>query len=60
MATAIVLIGILLLAAAAGFVLWWDKKRGKSSCGCDCGSCACAGACHGTAAAQRKTRIDGA
>ena len=24
-----------------------DKKKGKSSCGCNCAHCAMAGACHG-------------
>lgn len=25
-----------------------DKKKGRSSCGCKCGSCPMAGSCHGT------------
>ena len=34
---------IALIAAAAGFAVWRiiaNKKKGKSSCGCDCGHCA--------------------
>lgn len=23
-----------------------DKKKGRSSCGCDCGKCAMSGSCH--------------
>ena len=23
-----------------------DKKKGKSSCGCNCGNCAMSGSCH--------------
>ncbi len=26
--------------------MYRDKKRGVSSCGCDCGSCALHGQCH--------------
>ena len=33
------------LAAIAAKLLR-DRKRGKSSCGCDCGNCPMAGACH--------------
>lgn len=29
------------------FSLIRDKRRGKSSCGCNCAHCAMAGACHG-------------
>lgn len=25
-----------------------DKRKGKSSCGCNCAHCAMAGSCHGT------------
>jgi hypothetical protein len=50
MATVLVSLGVLLLAGAAAAVLRRDKKRGKSGCGCDCGSCASCGACHGAAA----------
>ena len=39
----LVLLGIVLLIVRGIFK---DKKKGKSSCGCNCGSCAMAGSCH--------------
>lgn len=38
------------LLAVVGLAIWSlvkDKKKGKSSCGCNCAHCAMAGACHG-------------
>ena len=43
MSTVLVLLGVLLLAAGATYVLRRDKKQGKSGCGGNCGAC---GACH--------------
>ncbi|MBR4711240.1 MAG: FeoB-associated Cys-rich membrane protein [Clostridia bacterium] len=43
---------ILITLALAGLVtliilrLRKDRRRGKSSCGCNCGSCPMAGSCH--------------
>lgn len=37
------------LVAVVGLILFSlirDKKRGKSTCGCNCAHCAMAGACH--------------
>ena len=44
-------VDILLVIAVAGIVVLvickmiLDKRKGKSSCGCNCGSCAMAGKC---------------
>ena len=46
MSTILVLLGVLLLAAGAAFVLRRDKKQGKSSCSGNCGACGACGACH--------------
>lgn len=35
---------VIVAAVIAGMVR--DKKKGKSSCGCGCSSCAMNGACH--------------
>lgn len=43
---------IIICAVLAGVVaaiitkLVKDKKKGKSACGCNCGSCAMSGSCH--------------
>ena len=45
---------IVVSLALVGIVIWIvarmrrDKKQGKSSCGCNCGSCPMAGSCHKT------------
>ncbi|MBR4577662.1 MAG: FeoB-associated Cys-rich membrane protein [Clostridia bacterium] len=39
----LVLVGIV---AAILVKMRKDKKQGKSSCGCSCGSCPMSGACH--------------
>ncbi|MBR0228336.1 MAG: FeoB-associated Cys-rich membrane protein [Clostridia bacterium] len=43
-----ILVSLLLLGAVTGVIvkLYRDKKKGKSSCGCNCGCCPMAGACH--------------
>ncbi len=38
-----------MLAAIVAAVIWYmiaQKKKGISSCGCDCGGCAMSGSCH--------------
>ncbi len=44
-----IIICALLIAAVTAIIikLVSDKKKGRSSCGCNCGSCPMAGACHG-------------
>ena len=42
-------IAVIILALIVGLIIWRmvkDKKAGKSSCGCQCGSCPMAGQCH--------------
>lgn len=38
---------LIAIVAAIIATLISDKKKGKSSCGCKCGSCPMAGSCHG-------------
>ncbi len=40
--------GILAIAVTAFVIILKDKKKGKSSCGCNCAHCAMAGSCHKT------------
>lgn len=43
----IIICAVLILIVAAIIVgLVKDKKKGKSSCGCNCAHCAMAGSCH--------------
>ena len=44
--TILVSLALLLLVARIIFVLKRDKKQGKNSCGCNCGSCPMSGSCH--------------
>ena len=44
--TIIICVVLILIVAAVIFSLVRDKKKGKSSCGCNCAHCAMAGACH--------------
>ncbi len=43
-----ILISLALIALVAWIIfgLRKDKKQGKSSCGCNCGSCPMSGSCH--------------
>ena len=43
-----ILVALVLAAAVLAIVrgLIRDKKKGKSSCGCNCAHCAMAGTCH--------------
>lgn len=45
---ATVIICLLLIAVVAAIIvcLVRNKKKGKSSCGCNCAHCAMAGSCH--------------
>ena len=46
LATILISLGLLLIVAAIVVKLVKDKKKGKSSCGCNCDYCAMAGSCH--------------
>ena len=43
-----IIVSIVLIGLVAGIIvrLHRDRKQGKSSCGCNCGSCPMAGSCH--------------
>ncbi len=43
-----IIITLILIAIVAAIVISMirDKKKGKTSCGCDCAHCGCCGACH--------------
>lgn len=45
-ATILISLGLLLIVCAIIIKFVKDKKKGKSSCGCNCGHCAMAGSCH--------------
>ena len=50
----IVIAGVLLaVIVLISIQLIRDKKKGKSSCGCNCAHCAMAGSCHGTHSAKK-------
>ncbi len=46
--TGTIIVSIVLIGLVAGIIvrLRRDRKQGKSSCGCNCGSCPMAGSCH--------------
>jgi len=46
MATIMISILIVVLATAVIIHMVKQRKSGKSSCGCDCGSCPLGGKCH--------------
>ena len=46
LSTIIVSLVFILIVAAIIRKLVRDKKKGKSSCGCNCAHCAMAGSCH--------------
>lgn len=46
LATILISLGLLLIVAAIVVKLVKDKKKCKSSCGCNCAHCAMAGSCH--------------
>ncbi|PKM71831.1 MAG: FeoB-associated Cys-rich membrane protein [Firmicutes bacterium HGW-Firmicutes-16] len=43
-----IIISLLLIAAVYGIIVSMlkNKKKGKSSCGCNCGNCPMSGSCH--------------
>ena len=45
-ATILICLVLALIVAAIIGKLVLDKKRGKASCGCHCGSCPMDGSCH--------------
>ena len=47
LATILICIGLIAIVVAIIVKLVKDKKRGKSSCGCNCAHCAMSGTCHG-------------
>lgn len=46
LATILISAGLLLIVVLIIVKLVKDKKKGKSSCGCNCAHCAMAGSCH--------------
>lgn len=46
LATIIICLVLAVIVAAIIIGLVRNKKKGKSSCGCDCAHCAMAGSCH--------------
>ena len=44
--TIVVTVGLIAMVAAIVVKLRRDRKRGKSSCGGNCGACPMAGKCH--------------
>lgn len=46
---------VLFIVSAVLFKVLRDRRRGKGSCSCgdNCGSCACSGACHGSGKAKK-------
>lgn len=53
----IVIAGVLLaVIVLISIQLIRDKKKGKSSCGCNCAHCAMAGKCHGGAKQHSGTK----
>lgn len=54
-ATILVSAVLIAIVAAVLAVMIRNGKKGKSPCGCNCGSCAMSGACHGARKAGPKT-----
>lgn len=44
--TVLISLGLLIIVAAIIAKMVKDKKKGKSSCGCNCAHCAMSGSCH--------------
>lgn len=44
--TIIVLVVLAIIVGTIIYNMFRDKKKGKSSCGCNCGSCPMANECH--------------
>lgn len=45
--TVLICVALVVVVGLIIFSLVRDKRRGKSSCGCNCAHCAMAGSCHG-------------
>ncbi len=44
--TVLICLALVLIVGGIIFSLIRNRKRGKSSCGCNCAHCAMAGSCH--------------
>ena len=55
-AVVLICLGLLVMVAGAVLVLARDKKRGRSSCGGNCGCCPMGGRCHGADAGKKEAR----
>lgn len=53
-ATVIISLVLAVIVALIIFSLAKNKKKGKSSCGCNCAHCAMSGSCHGAAEKKGK------
>ena len=53
-AVILICVGLLAIVTGAVAVLVRDKKRGQSSCGCNCACCPMGGRCHGADTAKNK------
>ena len=51
-----IIMSLILIAIVAAIIVKMvrDKKRGKSSCGCNCGHCAMSGMCHTNTASSKE------
>lgn len=47
-ATVLICLALAAILAAVTASIIIDKKKGKSTCGCNCAHCAMAGSCHKT------------
>ena len=52
-ATIIICLVLAVIVALIIYNLVKDKKKGKSSCGCNCAHCAMAGSCHSARISKR-------
>ena len=57
--TVAVCIAVAAIAVLALIGLYRDKKAGKSSCGCSCGSCPMSSSCHKAAENNEKKEKQG-
>lgn len=55
-ATVIISLVLAVIVALIIFSLVKNKKKGKSSCGCNCAHCAMSGSCHGAAEKKGKNK----
>lgn len=57
-ATIIICLVLAIIVALIIYNLVKDKKKGKSSCGCNCAHCAMAGSCHSANQQKGKNAAD--